>query len=77
MSVNYAGKKNLSANIASLHGFDISRVLALAGHAYPAEVLVLGVEPSYLGWSMELSPQVAEALPLLLEAVKGELIRKS
>ena len=66
-----------SKNIASLHGFDISRVLALAGHAYPAEVLVLGVEPSYLGWSVELSPQVAEALPLLLEAVKGELIRKS
>jgi hydrogenase maturation protease len=62
--------------IASMHGFDISKVLALAGHGDAPEVLVLGVEPSYLGWSMELSPQVAEALPLLLEAVKRELKRK-
>ena len=59
--------------IASMHGFDISRVLALAGHGDSQDVLVLGVEPSYLGWSLELSPPVAEALPLLLEAVKREL----
>ena len=59
--------------IASMHGFDISKVLALVGNGDSPEVLVLGVEPSYLGWSMELSPQVAEALPLLLEAVKREI----
>jgi hydrogenase maturation protease len=62
--------------IASMHGFDISRVLALAGHLDSPEVQVLGVEPSYLGWSMRLSPQVAEALPLLIRAVKRELKRK-
>jgi hydrogenase maturation protease len=60
-----------------MHGFDISRVLALAEHPDPVEVLVLGVEPSCMGWSIELSPEVAEALPLLLEAVRRELTRKS
>lgn len=65
-----------SGCIASMHGFDISRVLALAGHSDSPEVLVLGVEPSYLGWSIGLSPQVAEALPLLIKAVKRELKRK-
>ena len=65
-----------SSCIASMHGFDISKVLALAGQGDPPEVMVLGVEPSDLGWSMELSPQAAEALLLLIGAVKRELKRK-
>jgi len=59
--------------IASLHGFDIKSVLALAGCEEPPEVLVLGVEPAVIEWSMELSPQVKEALPKLLEAVREEI----
>ena len=59
--------------VASMHGFDISKVLALAGHRDSAEVLVLGVEPANVEWSMELSPLVAEALPLLLETVRREI----
>lgn len=65
-----------SKNIASMHGFDISRVLALTGHTDSVEVMVFGVEPAYMGWSIELSPEVAEAMPILLEAVRRELIRQ-
>jgi hydrogenase maturation protease len=70
------GKCESSQCIASMHGFDIFRVLALTGREVPPEVLVLGVEPFYLGWSMELSPQVTDALAFLIESVKRE-IRKS
>lgn len=59
--------------IGSLHGFDLRSVLALAGREAPPEVLVLGVEPAVIEWSMELSPQVKNALPRLLEAVREEL----
>lgn len=59
--------------IGSLHGFDLRSVLALAGCKTPPEVLVLGVEPAVIEWSMALSPPVKNALPGLLEAVREEL----
>jgi hydrogenase maturation protease len=63
------------SHIGSLHGFDFSRVMALAGRKKPQEVLVLGVEPATIAWSMELSPQVANALPRLLTVVKEDIRR--
>lgn len=62
-----------AACIASMHGFDIFRVMALAGRTTPPPVTVFGVEPAEVGWSMELSPPVAASLPYLLEAVQVEL----
>ena len=59
--------------IASLHGFDLRSVLTLAGCETSPEVLVLGVEPAVVEWSMALSPPVKNALPVLLEAVREEL----
>lgn len=63
--------------IASLHGFDLSRVLALTNRIDAPEVVVFGVEPDRIEWSMELSPQVAKAVPFLLEAVRKEIEEKS
>lgn len=62
-----------SACIASMHGFDIFRVLALAERHEPPSVTVFGVEPQSLGWSMDLSPQVADSMPYLIEAVLKEI----
>ena len=67
------GRCKGSRCIASMHGFDIFRVLALTGREAPPEVLVFGVEPLHVGWSMELSPQVANSLAFLLESVKKEM----
>jgi hydrogenase maturation protease len=58
--------------ISSLHGFDLSRVLALAGRCDRPEVIVFGVEPGRIEWSLELSEPVAAALPALLAAVREE-----
>ena len=60
--------------IASMHGFDIFRVMALAGRTVPPPTIVFGVEPLEVSWSMQLSPVVADALPHLLEVVRAELM---
>lgn len=58
--------------IGSVHGFDITRVLALTQRHEAPEVIVIGVEPESIDWSLELSPVVAAALPAVLEAVHQE-----
>ena len=59
--------------IASMHGFDIFSVLSLLQRPTTPEIVVLGTEPAFIGWSMQLSPEVAGALPVLTEAVLREL----
>ena len=59
--------------IGSVHGFDLSRALALIGRHDRPEVVVIGVEPELVAWSLELSPPVREALPAILEAVRAEV----
>jgi hydrogenase maturation protease len=59
--------------IASLHGFDLSRVIFLAGKDITPEVVVFGVEPARIDWDTELSPQVQRAVPFIVQAVKAEL----
>jgi hydrogenase maturation protease len=59
--------------IASMHGFDIFRMLALAGRRDMPEIVVFGIEPEVIDWSLSLSPVVQAAVPHLLNAVRGEL----
>jgi hydrogenase maturation protease len=59
--------------LASLHGLDIARVLSLSGRKTPPEVVVIGVEPAFINWSLELSQPVKEALPDLLAAIRKEM----
>jgi hydrogenase maturation protease len=59
--------------IASMHGFDLSRVLALAQRQTCPEVLVIGIEPATMDWSLDLSPAVAETFPVVLEQVRREI----
>lgn len=60
-------------NIASLHGFDLSRVLFLAGRRTPPEVVVIGIEPARVAWGTELSKTLRVALPELVAAVRAEV----
>jgi len=59
--------------LASLHGFDMSRVLFMAGNKRNPEVTVFGVEPAKIEWGTEVSPAVARSLPALEEAILEEL----
>jgi hydrogenase maturation protease len=58
--------------IASMHGFDIFRVLSLAGRTDTPQIVVFGVEPLHIGWSTELSEPVRQSMPPLISAVQAE-----
>jgi len=59
--------------LASLHGFDLSRALFLAGTISMPEVVVFGVEPARIGWGLELSPEIQKAIPAAVDAIKKEI----
>lgn len=59
--------------IASVHGFDIFRTMSLAGFDAHPEIMVFGVEPEFVGWSLELSDVVAQSIPHLIDAVTEEI----
>jgi hydrogenase maturation protease len=59
--------------LASLHGFDMSRVLFMAGNNRAPEVTVFGVEPARIEWGTELSPVVQRMLPAVEKAILSEL----
>lgn len=61
------------AMLASLHGFDLSRVLYIAGSDRKPEVMVFGVEPACIEWGIELSATVRQALPAVEAAILDEL----
>ncbi len=59
--------------LASLHGFDLSRVLYMAGSDRVPEVTVFGIEPACIEWGTELSPAIQRILPAVEEAILNEL----
>jgi hydrogenase maturation protease len=62
--------------IASLHGFDLSRTLYLAGRSIPPEVIVIGIEPSRIAWGLEVSPEVRDAIPAVISAIRADADRR-
>jgi len=62
-----------AGNIGSLHGFDISRVVALSGRTDMPEVIVLGMEPARIEWSVELSSEVSGMFARYLDIVRQEI----
>jgi hydrogenase maturation protease len=58
--------------IASMHGFDLSRVVALSGADPCLRAVVIGVEPAMIDWSTELSQAVETALPAVFGALASE-----
>lgn len=59
--------------LASLHGFDLSRVLYMAGSNRKPEVTVFGIEPAQIEWGTELSATVQRVLPAVEEAILSEV----
>ncbi len=58
---------------ASLHGFDLQRVMYLAGRTLQSDVIVIGVEPDRIGWGIELSPKIQDTIPAVIDIVKTEI----
>jgi len=58
---------------ASMHGFDIHRVVALSRRTTMPTVVVIGMEPESITWSLELSSIVQKRIPLLLQTIRLEI----
>jgi hydrogenase maturation protease len=71
VNINDCTKKDV---IGSMHGFDFPSVLSLTTRIIPPEVIVIGIEPMLIEWSMELSLEVAESMPSILKAIKDEIL---
>ena len=56
----------------SLHQLSFLEALQLAGHTgrAPKEVIIIGIEPKKLGFGMELSPELADKVPRVMELVR-------
>jgi hydrogenase maturation protease len=61
-----------SRRMDSMHCFNLARLLDLVEQNTRPKIRVIGVEPAWTKWSLELSPAVASALPAVLEAVGEE-----
>jgi hydrogenase maturation protease len=58
------------------HGVGVAETVRMArALGSCAEVIVLGVEPAHIGWSLDLSDEVAGALPRLIDEVRAEVVR--
>lgn len=66
-------RRRQAGRMDSLHGFDMFGMLELARNKKSVKVIVLGIEPAHIGWSMELSKQVSEAMPFLIDSVSREI----
>lgn len=62
--------------LASLHGFDLSRVIFMAGRESIPEAVVIGVEPARIDWGTDLSPEIQKMIPSVIEAIKVEIARQ-
>lgn len=60
--------------IASMHGFDLSRVLSLTEIKDFPQITIIGVEPAKIEWSMDLTPDLSEALPRVIQIVDEIII---
>ena len=61
--------------LTSVHQVSLPDTLAMAKFAgcSPRDVIIYGIEPKEIGWSLELSPKVAAAIPRVVELVLSEL----
>jgi hydrogenase maturation protease len=68
-----AGHASYTNYSTSIHGISIIGIMKIAQCSLPDTVSIFGIEPEYIGWSMELSNIVKGAMPMLIEAVRGEI----
>ena len=63
-----------SETLISAHQMSLLENLrAMSLESGPREVVIIGVEPKEIGWGLELSPELKEKLPQIVQAVLTEV----
>lgn len=76
--VRMSGRELLAtSNGWSVHQLGVADLISALSllSSIPQEIVVLGIQPESMDWSTELSPRVKAALPQLLDAAIGQLLR--
>lgn len=68
------GGADAAGRTLSQHEFGLTAVLEMARRleCAPAEVVVIGIQPARVGFSLEMSPEVAAAIPAAARLVLAE-----
>lgn len=61
--------------ITSLHQLGLAEGLRMMACAdgEPKEVVIIGVEPKEIGWGLEMSPELQEKVPQIIDLVEKEI----
>lgn len=69
--------RQLGANAKSVHEVSLADLMDIARltDTLPAQRALVGIEPAYIGWGEQLTPQVAAAVPEAIAAIRTLLAR--
>jgi hydrogenase maturation protease len=60
--------------LLSVHDMSLlDNIMLVSAWRDVGETVIIGVEPKELGWGLELSPEVRERMPQIMEAVLSEV----
>ena len=61
--------------ISSLHQLGLAESLTMMASTgpNPTEVVLIGVEPKQIAWGLEMSPELQEIVPKIIEVIKKEI----
>lgn len=59
--------------LASIHSYELSRALSIANRKIPPKIVVIGIEPHTINWSLELSPELEALLPQVIKVIESEI----
>ena len=63
-----------ASDMVSLHGFSLAEIYNMAGKMGDiAECQIVGVEPKTVEFNRDISPEVIQSIPLVVETVKEEI----
>lgn len=67
-----AARPELSLSSHDIGLIDSLQLLALLGQS-PAETLIIGIEPKEIDWGLELSPELKQRVPRIIELILEEV----
>ena len=61
--------------ITSLHQLGLEEGLRVMAHAglTPKDIVIIGVEPKEIDWGLEMSPELQETVPQIMDLVRKEI----
>lgn len=68
-----------TGRVTSLHQLGLAEGLHMMEHTglMPRDVVIIGVEPKEIGWGLEMSPELQQRVPQIIDLVDKEIGRSA